>query len=100
MQDVQQSTSQLVGAAVRGAMGEASSSSGSSLLTLAIGVACRTSTDVLCKHLLMAKDASADTGQPDLLDRLLQFAGATSCLGVCKSTLHRQFAHSRALYLI
>lgn len=88
---MQQSTSQLVGAAVRGAMEGAgsggsgntvervlaalSSERGTTLLTLAISVACRTSTDVLCRHLLQAQDASTSAGQPDLLDRLLQFAG-------------------------
>lgn len=91
-QEVQQSTLQLVSAAVRGAVEGASSlgqgsgdmtekilaaltsERGSSLLTLAISVACRTSTDALCGHL-----AQASAGQPDMMQRMLQFAGG-SCL--------------------
>ncbi|CAL8468532.1 g8072 [Coccomyxa elongata] len=88
-QEVQQSTSQLVSAAIRGAVEGASalgqgsgdmtekilaaltSERGSSLLTLAISVACRTSTDALCAHL-----AQASAGQPDMMQRMLQFAGS------------------------
>lgn len=88
-QEVQQTTSQLVSAAVRGAiegassMGQGSgamtesilaaltSERGSSLLTLAISVACRTSTDALCANL-----AQASAGQPDMMQRMLQFAGS------------------------
>jgi hypothetical protein len=88
---VQQSTSQLVSAAVRGAVEGASSlgqgsgdmttkvldalssERGSSLLTLAISVACRSSTDALFSNLAQA---SADSGQPDMMQRLLHFAGA------------------------
>lgn len=90
MQEVQQSTSQLVSAAVRGAvegpsvsgqgsgdivekiLAALSSEQGSSLLTLAISVACRSSTDALCANL---SRASAQSGQPDMLQRLLHFAG-------------------------
>jgi len=90
MQEVQQSTSQLVSAAVRGAVEGASvsgqgsedivekvlaalsSERGSSLLTLAISVACRSSTDALCANM---SRASAQSGQPDMLQRLLHFAG-------------------------
>ncbi len=97
LQEVQQSTSQLVSAAIRGAvegassMGQGSgditekilaaltSERGSSLLTLAITVACRTSTDALCANL-----AQASAGQPDIMQRMLQFAGG-SCL-LCSTT--------------
>ncbi len=90
MQEVQQSTSQLVSAAVRGAvegassLGEGSrdmttkildvlsSERGSSLLTLAISVACKSSTDAFCSNLAQA---AADSGQPDMMQRLLHFAG-------------------------
>ena len=48
---------------------------GTSLLTLAISVACRTSTNVFCEHLWRVQETSAQAGQPDLLDRLLNFAG-------------------------
>ena len=97
LQEVQQSTSQLVSAAVRGAVEGASSlgqgsgdmtekilaaltsERGSSLLTLAISVACRTSTDALCRHL-----AQASAGQPDMMQRMLQFAGG--CCLLCFTT--------------
>ncbi|EIE22523.1 hypothetical protein COCSUDRAFT_83480 [Coccomyxa subellipsoidea C-169] len=90
-QEVQQSTSQLVSAAVRGAvegassLGEGSrdmttkildvlsSERGSSLLTLAISVACKSSTDAFCSNLAQA---AADSGQPDMMQRLLHFAGS------------------------
>ena len=106
MQEVQQSTSQLVSAAVRGAVDGASSlgqgsgdmtakildalssERGSSLLTLAISIACRTSTDALCSHM---GQASADSGQPDMMQRLLHFAGACLpllCCRACSCPLH------------
>lgn len=96
LQDFQQSTTQVVAAAVKGAMeGSASSDSGSgdflekliaalstdkgsSLLTLAISVACKSSTSAWCEHQSRQDAASAEAGRPDNLQRLFNFAGAPS----------------------
>lgn len=96
LQEFQQSTTQVVAAAVKGAMkGSASSDSGSgdflekliaafstdkgsSLLTLAISVACKSSTKAWCEHQASQDAASAEAGRPDYLQRLFDFAGAVS----------------------
>ena len=93
LQEVQQSTSQIVAAAVKGVMEGSSSSDsgsgdflekliaafssdkGSNLLTLAISVACRSSTTAWCEHQARQDAASAEAGEPDMLQRLFAFAG-------------------------
>lgn len=92
LQEVQRSTSQMVSAAVKGAMEGASSlengsgdflekliaalssDKGSNLLTLAISVACRSSTIAWCEHQARQDAAAAEAGRPDNLQRLLSFA--------------------------
>ena len=55
-----------------------STDKGSSLLTLAIGVACKSSTTAWCEHQARQDAASAEAGRPDSLQRLFDFAGALS----------------------
>ena len=94
MQEFQQSTAQVVAAAVKGVKDGAglpdsgsgdflekliaafSTDKGSNLLTLAIGVACKSSTNAWCEHQSRQDAASAAAGQPDNLQRLFNFASA------------------------
>ena len=96
LQEFQQSTTQVVAAAVKGAMEGSSSSDsgsgdflekliaafstdkGSNLLTLAISVACKSSTAAWCEHQARQDAASAEAGRPDNLQRLFDFAGLSS----------------------
>ncbi|KAK9841033.1 hypothetical protein WJX81_006662 [Elliptochloris bilobata] len=48
---------------------------GSSLVTLAIGVACRTSVQALSAAQQRSEEAAAAAGRPDLPERLMRFAG-------------------------
>ena len=94
-QEVQRATSHVVTAAMKGAA-EASQSSGSSsgdllekliaafssdkgssLLTLAISVACRSSTSAWCEHQARQDAAALEAGRPDNLQRLLNWAGVS-----------------------
>jgi hypothetical protein len=49
---------------------------GASLVTLAIGVACRTSVEALAAAQAASEAAAAAAGRPDLPERLMRFAGA------------------------
>ena len=49
---------------------------GSSLVTLAIGVACRSSVEALAAAQQRSEAAAAAAGRPDLPERLMRFAGA------------------------
>ena len=53
-----------------------STDKGSNLLTLAISVACKSSTSAWCEHQARQDAASAAAGRPDFLQRLFDFAGA------------------------
>ena len=55
-----------------------STDKGSNLLTLAISVACKSSTNAWCEHQARQDAASAEAGRPDSLQRLFNFAGAVS----------------------
>ena len=49
---------------------------GSSLVTLAIGVACRSSVEALAAAQERSEAAASAAGRPDLPERLMRFAGA------------------------
>ena len=47
----------------------------------------RSSTEAFCEHLARAEDAAAAAGQPDTLQRLLEFAGACAPLRLDRCTV-------------
>ena len=61
---------------VRQALAALTSERGSSLVTLAIGVACRSSVEALAAAQQRSEAAAAAAGRPDLPERLMRFAGA------------------------
>ena len=101
LQEVQQATSHVVTAATKGVMEASQSSSGSSgdllekliaafssdkgsnLLTLAISVACRSSTSAWCEHQARQDAAASEAGRPDNLQRLLNWAGVSLLANGC-----------------
>ena len=119
LQEVQRATSHVVTAATRGVMEASQSSSGSSgdllekliaafssdkgsnLLTLAISVACRSSTSAWCEHQARQDAAAAEAGRPDNLQRLLSWAGASLLAHGCmqQSAAARIYCHHASVAL-
>ena len=105
LQEVQRATSHTVTAAMKGVMEASQSSSsssgdllekliaafssdkGSSLLTLAISVACRSSTSAWCEHQACQDAAALEAGRPDSLQRLLNWAGVPLLAHRCMQQL-------------
>ncbi len=56
---------------------------GSTLVTLAIGVACRSSVEALAATQQRAEAAAAAAGRADLPERLMRFAGAPRLYCTC-----------------
>ena len=66
-----------------------SSDKGSNLLTLAISVACKSSTSAWCEHQTRQDAAASEAGRPDSLQRLLNWAGLSLLAHGCMLHCHR-----------
>ena len=115
LQEVQRATSHVVTAATKGVMEASQSSSGSSgdllekliaafssdkgsnLLTLAISVACRSSTSAWCEHQARQDAAASEAGRPDNLQRLLNWAGVSSLAHSCMQQSAAAYMHYHLL---
>ena len=73
-----------------------STDKGSNLLTLAISVACKSSTTAWCEHQARQDAASAEAGRPDSLQRLFDFAGAPSLKPLAIYVENLDVRHHRA----